>query len=193
MIFDDIISHPDCGDQFSRSILDIHIPYMKCITTMLQTGISSDSVTLADRPYMTATHLNAHTGTVCTQSGGAYSRHILSKGKGGTTTQKPERLTVALIHLHPRHTSIVLGRGDKLHPEGSTQIGFSVNNLVDSFYVHYLKREYSGTSQARALAPKTSRSRSSSCDTIIFTLPFILPKILSSKDSRVGSNNHLPA
>ena len=64
---------------------------------------------------------------------------------------------------------------------------------VDKVKLRYLNNEYSGTSHASALAPSTSRSRSSSCERSSFTFPLMFRNTWSSKDSLVGSINQCPA
>ena len=105
---------------------------------MQQFGKGSHRITLRDSLYMTATNLDTHTSASWTKRTGAHTSHILCQGQRSTATQESKRLTVALIHLHTCHTSIVLGRGYKLHPEGGTQIWFFVNNISYLLYVHFL-------------------------------------------------------
>ena len=151
---------------------------MKCISAMLQTGISGDGIALNNGLHMTAANLDAHTGTAWTKRRRADASHILGQRQRSTATQEAKRLPITFIHFHTSHTSIVLGCGDKLHSEGCTQIGLRIDNIVDFFYVHclrlltnnaYLYNEYSFTSQASALAPSTSRSPSFSIETRIRT------------------------
>jgi hypothetical protein len=87
---------------------------------------------------MAATDLDAHTGTARAQGRRSDTCHILCQSQRGATAKEPERLTITLVDLHTSHTRIVLGRGDKLHPEGGTQIWFGVDDLVYFFYVHFL-------------------------------------------------------
>ena len=109
---------------------------MQCRAFVQHTGVCRNSVTLSNCLYMTATDLDANTGTTGTKSRRTDTSHILSQCQGCTTTKEPKRLAVTLVDFHTGHTHIVLGGGEELHSEGGTQIRFSFNDFVDSFYIH---------------------------------------------------------
>ncbi len=179
---------------------------MESRTPIKQTRIGRDTISLGHCLHMTTTHLDAYAGTIGAKGRRSHTCHILSQCQRGTSTQEAKRLTIPLVDLHACHTSIVLKRRDKLHTEGGTQIRLLVDNPVYSFYVHnyslfdrlcrfarqrtiHLNSEYSGTLQARALAPSTSRSRSSSFETRSLTLFFRLPNTSFSSSSSAESSS----
>ena len=100
-------------------------------------GIGRHGVTLGNSLHVTAADLDAHTGTTWTEGRRSDTCHILCQCQRGPATEKSEGLTIALVDLHTRHTRIVLGRGEELHPEGGTQVHATFDNFLYDLNVHF--------------------------------------------------------
>ena len=61
-----IIGDPYIRNEFSRRVLNIHIPDMQGCSLMKKTGIGRYSISFCHSFHMTATNLNTYTGTAWT-------------------------------------------------------------------------------------------------------------------------------